>query len=241
MCAPSDLDRIPQSDYVIACQAPSKEDDNYESTYLRATLNLMAALRRNKPRRLLFVSSSAVYGVHDGSWVDADTEVSAEAEGLSENAKKLVEAEKLVFSSGFKSIVLRLSGIYGPGRNRVKAILDGKFTAGFSDSFTNRIHVDDAAQIIRFLLEKGKPGEAYIGTDDAPTTQKEFFEWIYSELQRPLPENPADQGQPRGSKRLRNDKLKEAGYVFKYPTFEEGYSEIISQLIPTSDIDSSAG
>lgn len=219
---------------MIACQAPSSENDTYESTYLRGTLNLLAALRKSKPKRFVFISSSAVYGVHDGSCVDESTAVTAESPGLSENAKKLVETENLVLSAGFKSIVLRLSGIYGPGRNRVKAIQEDKFTPSLTDGYTNRIHVDDAAGMIRHLLEKGVPNQVYIGSDDRPTTPREFYEWIYSEMGRELPKLSEGGAPLRGSKRLKNDKIKESGYVLKYPTFEEGYSEFFEHL-STSD------
>lgn len=234
LCQISDLDRIPPSDYVIACQAPSSEADTYEATYLRGTLNLMSALRRAKPKKFLFVSSSSVYGIHDGSWVDEATPVTAESSVLSANAKKLVETENLVISSTYRSMILRLSGIYGPGRNKVKVIQEGTFTPTFSEGYTNRIHVEDAAGMIHHLLENGTAGEIYIGSDDRPTTPKEFYEWLYAEMGLAMTNCTTESSALRGSKRLRNEKIKNSGYVLKYPTFEEGYSEFF-QSLNTSD------
>ncbi|MGH8500356.1 MAG: NAD-dependent epimerase/dehydratase family protein, partial [Methylococcales bacterium] len=121
----SDLDtlkNLPQTDFVVLCQAPKRETDTYRQTYLEGTKNLLLALQPKKGAGpyLILISSTSVYGTADGSWVDERTPVggSLESKEAEENAKVLIETEKLVLSSGFPALVLRLGGIYGPGRHR---------------------------------------------------------------------------------------------------------------------------
>lgn len=250
LSVPATLEALPACDAVVFAQAPSGPSVNYRTTYVEGTRHLLTALKgrpfdtaQGKPR-VIFVSSTSVYGTQDGSWVDEATPPGIERYSvpeLSQKAAWLLEAEGLVLNSGFESMVLRLGGIYGPGRNHAARVREGAARPYLTDKYTNRIHVEDAAAAIEVLLDRGKPGEIYLGVDDRPSTQREFYEWLYVRLGRPLPavsersesnppakpfDSPADGGLAQG-KRCSNNKLKALGWTPKYPSFKEGYAELL--------------
>ena len=241
------LKKLPAVDYVVMCQAPSKKNDDYNATYYEGTKNLLAALPpagggsasggKGACRKLLFISSTSVYSTQDGSWVDESTDPLTGKHGdreATENAKTLLSAEALVLSGAHPAMVLRLSGIYGEGRNRVKSILEGRIRPVLSDMYMNRIQVTDIVRAIRLLLEKGSPGEIYLGSDDSPCTQKEFYSWVFERLSMPVP--PAGDGETshfhgQSNKRVSNKKIKELGLKLRYPSFKEGYASLIADIV----------
>ena len=175
------------------------------------------------------VSSTSVYGVNDGSWVDEKTESDAPRG----DSKWISEMERVILSSDIPAIILRLGGIYGPYRHRLKQIEQGKFTPSFSDAYVNRIHVQDAVAGLELLIYKGRAGDVYLGVDDYPSTQKEFYTWLYEQLGWSLPQiESLPKDFVHGSnKRCSNKKIKDLGLSLKYPTFKEGYSEILKKEV----------
>lgn len=221
-------------DYVIFAQAPSQGSDNYRDTYYLGAKNILKILENQKPKKIIFISSTSVYSTKDGSWVDESTNPMKESYESAEseaNAKCLLDTERLVLSQDAPAIVLRLGGIYGPGRNRLRLIKEGKMRPSFDESYTNRIHVEDIVSAILCLFEKGKPGEIYLGVDNYPSTQKEFYSWICEKLKiRPDKNQAASETRRHGSnKRCSNEKIKELGLYFKYPSFKEGYLAILDE------------
>ena len=249
------LTKLPSVDYVVMCQAPSKKNDDYNATYYEGTKNLLAALPpagggsppdsrragvsggKGACRKLLFISSTSVYSTQDGSWVDESTDPLTGKHGdreATENAKTLLNAEAFVLSGPHPSMVLRLSGIYGEGRNRVKSILEGRIKPALSDMYMNRIHVTDIVRAIRLLLEKGSPGEIYLGSDDSPCTQKEFYSWVFERLSMAVPsasDGEASHFHGQSNKRVSNKKIKEIGLKLRYPSFKEGYAPLIADIV----------
>ncbi len=235
LLAPETLKDLPSVDYALLCQAPSRKNDDYEAVYYQGTKNFLEAMPKGGLRRLIFVSSTSVYSTQDGSWVDETTDPMASKHGdreATENAKTLLKAEEIVLKSPHPSIVLRLSGIYGEGRNRVKSILDGRVKPALTDLYMNRIHAADIVRAIRLLFEKGTPGELYLGSDDSPSTQREFYQWVFERLGMPLPA-AGEAGNPHGlsNKRVSNKKLKELGLKLRYPGFKEGYAPLIADIL----------
>ncbi len=231
---PNSLTKLPKVDVVIFCQAPSREADNYEDTYYLGTKNLLAMLGSPKPKKVILISSTSVYGTRDGSWVDEDDNPAApgyENKEQEENAKHLLATERLVLASGIPANILRLGGIYGSGRHRLQALKEGKIKPSFSDIYINRIHVEDIVAALLLLIEKGKPGEIYLGVDDAPSTQKEFYEWLYAKLSLPKPSTESTKvGSVHGSnKRCVNKKIKKLGLKLKYPSYREGYETLLRE------------
>ena len=234
------LQDLPPADVVVLCQAPSRQDDRYRETYFEGTRNLVAALRDKKPRKLILISSTSVYSQKGGEWVDEATPPGADAyetEEAAQNAKVLLETERFVLNSELPATVFRLGGIYGPGRHRLRLLKEGKMKPSFSDVYTNRIHVDDVVAGIVLLMEKGKAGEVYLGVDDAPSTQKEFYSWLCEKVSLTVKgSDPVTSGgqtplRAHGpNKRCSNKKIKDLGLKLKYPSFREGYAELIEEV-----------
>lgn len=231
------LTALPDADTVVLCQAPSKKTDEYKETYVDATRTLLAALKDKPLRRLLLISSTSVYAVTDGSWVNEATDPMTGNHGdieSRENAKTLLAQESLVLGSGHPAMVFRLAGIYGPGRNRVKSILEGRVQPALSDIYMNRMHLTDIVRGIRLLLEKGVPGQVYLGADDAPCTQREFYSWVFERLGLPAPKNakePEKEMTHGSNKRCSNGKLKALGLRLRFPSYKEGYAPLIEEAL----------
>lgn len=235
---PETLEALPPVDTVLFCQSPSRDSDRYHDTYVTGTKNCVEVLKKkNFPvKKVIFISSTSVYSAHDGSWVDeaANPKSSSYAnEELAGNAECLLEAEQAVLLSGFPANVLRLAGIYGSQRNRIKAIREGSWVPPLTDVHTNRIHIEDVVAGIRLLIEKGTAGEIYLGVDDEPCMQREFYTWLYGKLGTAPPteggKKPARSplAMHQSNKRCSNKKIKVLGLKLKYPTFREGYSSFL--------------
>lgn len=223
---PATLKNLPSVDSTVFCAAPNEHTpDAYRKIYIEGVRNLLDAWKHvgaGSPRPLIYISSTSVYGQNNGSWVDENSPTAP----ASETGKILLEAEKQVLGAGIPAIVLRLGGIYGPGRNRIEALKTGTFEVSDPDAFVNLIHVDDAAGAVLLLLEKGKSGEIYLGVDNEPVLRREYFSWLTGKLGIESPRAVESTG-ARG-KRCRNSKLISLGFRYKYPTFREGYKALIS-------------
>lgn len=218
---PETLKKLPPVDFVLICQSPSRESDTYENTYYRATQNLLDAVWGERLKKIVLISTTGVYAVNDGSWVD-------EKNGTLNESDIHLRTERWVLKDGRPAAVLRLGGIYGPGRNRIAAIRSGVFKPALSDDCTNRIHLEDVVSCIKLIFKKGKAGQVYLGVDDHPCTQREFYTWLYARLKIPVPEGGTDRMRPHGSnKRCSNKKIKALGLRLKYPSYKEGYAAFL--------------
>lgn len=222
----ADLNKLPRDwDWVVNTVSSSKGGvDEYRRVYLQGTRNILEWLAGSKIQRYIHTSSTSVYGQTDGSWVD---ETSA-TEPISETSRILIETEKLL--RDFPAVVLRVSGIYGPGRGHLfQQYLRNEATiAGDGSRYLNMIHRDDVVSAIIAVLERGAMGEIYNVVDDEPVTQLEFFQWLSRALSRPLPPHaPEGEGRKRGvtNKRVSNRKLRETlGWTPGYPNYRAGYA-----------------
>ncbi|HEX9086380.1 MAG TPA: NAD-dependent epimerase/dehydratase family protein, partial [Arthrobacter sp.] len=136
---------------VVAIAADSPTEAAYRAAYVDGLSNVLdAVLGSGAPvRRVLFVSSTAVYGDAGGDWIDERT--TPDPGGFS--GRIIREAEDLLISrlsgTGITPVVLRLGGIYGPGRTRlIDQVRGGSAVIPAEPRFTNRIHRDDAAAAI---------------------------------------------------------------------------------------------
>jgi nucleoside-diphosphate-sugar epimerase len=235
--APETLRNLPEVDAVIyAAAAERSTEEAYRRAYVDGVRNLLAApaLQRSPPRRFVFVSSTAVYSQDGGEWIDE----SSPAEATHFRARLLLEGEDLVRDSApaaTATTVLRLSGIYGPGRTRlIELVRSGQATyPPGPPRYANRIHRDDAAGALAHLLRLPSPAALYLGVDDAPVDLAEVLTFLAVELDAPLPrleEAPSIPGAAspeRTSKRCSNARLKSTGYSFRYPTYREGYGALL--------------
>lgn len=216
---------------VIAVAADAPSEEAYRAAYVRGVAHVLDALERDgvTPERVLFVSSTAVYGDAAGGWVDEATEPNPG--GFS--GQVLLEAEELLHSrlSGTSATTaLRLGGIYGPGRTRlIDQVRSGSAVIPDDVRYTNRIHRDDAAAaIVHLATMAGAPAPVYVGVDDEPADLGAVLRFLASELGLPEPQ-VGDAGPARGgNKRCRNDLLRSTGFKFTFPTFREGFRDVIA-------------
>ncbi len=228
------LERVPDADaLVFAASSGGRGAEAAERVYvdgLRTVIETFGA-RESPPERLVYTSSTGVYGDHDGGWVDettpldpttAKTEVLAEAERL---------ARELAPEFGIDGGVARFAGLYGPDRYRLDRYLEGPVTEGY----LNMIHRDDAAGVVRFMLGSTDE-ELLLAVDDEPVDKWEFADWLADacDVERPPKRTKAERladddlsaaarRRVRTSKRCSNDRLRALGYEFRYPTYREGY------------------
>jgi nucleoside-diphosphate-sugar epimerase len=238
---PEQLQKLPAGfDWVVHCVAAGGVMDNYQQTYFDGTSRLLEWLSLNPPRRLVYTSSTSVYGQIDGSLVDENSPAAPEAE----TSRILVATENLLLQAanagsrapGIPAIVLRVAGIYGPGRGHgFKLFLRGQARIeGQGSRYMNMIHRDDVGGCIRAALQAGQPGQIYNAVDNEPVTQRQFYEWLSATLGKPLP--PAEPDNPTRrraitNKRVSNTKLRtELEYAFEFPDFRAGYTSEIARL-----------
>ena len=243
---PESLEAVPDVDaLVFAASSGGGGADAARAVYvdgLRAAVEAFGA-RERPPERLLYTSSTGVYGDHGGDWVDED----AELRPATAKAEVLVEAEEVARSAGdfgVEPTVARLGGVYGPGRYRIDRYLEGPVTEGY----LNLIHRDDAGGALRFLLERGGAGadvpETVLVVDDEPVWKPDLSAWLAEACGveappvRTLEERLADDDLPagsrrrlRGQKQCSNDRLRALGYDFQYPTFRAGYRRAVEDYL----------
>lgn len=214
---------------VIAMAPDARSVAAYRAVYVDSVRRVVEAIHRDcaAPPRVLFVSSTAVYGVDDGTWVDESTPTTP----TSATAVTLREAEESLREQVPEAIILRLGGIYGPGRTReIDRVRDGSSAISSTPRFTNRIHRDDAAAaIVHLTTAQGQQNTVYVGVDDCPVEYRDVVEFLARSLEQPPPSVAADAGRPHVSrgKRCDNTRLRETGFVFSYPTYREGYAAVL--------------
>jgi nucleoside-diphosphate-sugar epimerase len=219
---------------VIAVAADAPTEEAYRSAYLNGVAHVLDALERDcvTPERVLFVSSTAVHGDAGGGWIDENT--TPEPGGFS--GRIMREAEELLLKrlggTGTSAVVLRLGGIYGPGRTRlIDQVRTGSAIIPDQPRFTNRIHRDDAAgAIMQLCTMSAVPSPVYLGVDNDPAELGDVLSFLAAELGLDVPAT-GDAGDARGgNKRCSNALLRETGFSFKYPTFREGYRDILAGI-----------
>lgn len=209
---------------VVATAAGERSVEGYRRAYVDALGHVLDAVGRVATTpRVVLVSSTGVYGVSDGSWVDEHTPPTAAA-GTS---AVLVEAEDLLRRRMPEAVALRLGGIYGPGRDRLlRQVGDGAPLAN-AGRFLNLIHVDDAAAaVVHLLLDVAAPSPVYLGVDGVPATRAEIASFIAAELGVAPPAHDVGSAAVSG-KRCRGELLRSTGFAFAYPSYREGYAALI--------------
>lgn len=224
---PQSMSKLPERiTQLVYLPAPDvREEQAYRAVFVEALGRLLQVLRGQPLKRVLFVSSSAVYGEHGEDWVDEDTPPAP----LGFNGRVLLEAERLLSTQPVPSIVLRLAGLYGPGRLQ---LLD-RLRAGSACAprapvhWSNRIHVDDAAAAIVHLLQLREPQALYLGVDDTPLPLHQLYGELAERIGAPaVPDGPAPAA--IGSKRLSNGRLRGSGFRLQWPDARAGYASFLN-------------
>ncbi|CAM3642526.1 Oxidoreductase [Pseudomonas reidholzensis] len=217
-------------DYLVYCVAASQHDEaGYQAAYVDGLRNVLSWLqaRGQQPRRLLFVSSSSVFAQQHGEWVDE----TAATEPAGYSGRIMLEAERVALASGIPASLVRLTGIYGPGREwLLSQVRQGYRVAEQPPLYGNRIHAEDAAGLLAYLLQADARGVAledcYIGVDDAPAPLADVVAWL-REYMGVTEWSDEQRVRRTGSKRCSNARAQALGWAPQYPSYKEGYAAIL--------------
>ena len=212
---------------VYAVGAKSRDEAAYRAAYIDGLGNLLRVLGEEgqSPARVVFTSSTSVYGQKRGEWVDEESPTHPRDFA----GQIMLAAEGLLHGSRYPSTVIRLGGIYGPLRTSLvqRVLAAESIPEHATPQYTNRIHRDDAAGAIAHVLGLDAPAATYLGVDDEPADQADVMRWIAARTGRVLPSAPSEEPPRTGSKRCSNKRLRESGYALLRPTYREGYADLI--------------
>jgi nucleoside-diphosphate-sugar epimerase len=182
-----------------------------------------------------YLSTTAVYGHHDGNWVDEGTALTpSTARGAAR-----VKAEAEWTALGLPLHIFRLAGIYGPGRGPFEKVRDGTARRIFKPGQVfSRIHVEDIAQVLEASLTRPNPGAIYNVCDDDPASPEDVLSLAATMLGLPEPPmvpyedaemTPMARSFYAENKRVRNNLIKdELGVHLRYPTYREGLAGLLA-------------
>ena len=225
------------SDLVLHLAPPGESGDRDQRT-----ANLIVALSTRPPRRLVYISTSGVYGDCGGAWVDEDRPVAPQTV----RGSRRLDAERTLFAWGERSgvavIVLRVPGIYAAERlplaqlKRASPVLRAE-----DDVYTNHIHADDLAAVCLAALERGAAGRVYNASDDSEIKMGDYFDLVADRARLPRPPRIARAAAEAGaiaegllsfmreSRRLTNTRMKaELGVRLRYPSVYEGVPPVVA-------------
>jgi len=218
--------------------------------------NLFRNVDRAALKKYIWASNLSVYGFPAAT---ARLDENSPLKPAYALGKTTVDAENLA-RENVPAIAVRVASIYGPGRDALAALREGRIRLlNGGENWTSRIHVADLVQVFLAALERATPDNVYLAADDLPTIQREFFQELAAvtgatmplalelnaarafgvfgramnalagERQYPMSENVI--GLVSGNYFCLNNKIKnELGVRLKYPTFREGYKEILETL-----------
>ncbi len=210
------LTKLPQqADALVFCVAPDERSaEAYRHLYVDG---LQRLLMQCQFKRVVFVSSTAVYAQDAGEWIDEQSLALAETF----NGKILREAENLCGQHD-QGVVLRFTGIYGPGRQWMLR----RAQAGDSGRahWTNRIHVEDGVAAIVQVLGLESPDKLYCVNDDCPALESEVLAW----LRDPGAEIAALNEVKSTGRRVSNGSLRATGWQPEYSSYRDGYRPLLN-------------
>jgi nucleoside-diphosphate-sugar epimerase len=204
-----------------------QSEESYRAVYETGLNNLLAKFR-GLP--WIFVSSTSVYGQSKGEWVDEESP----AQPGNSNSRLIRQAEQTLTGLNPANIVVRFSGIYGPGRESLlRLAAQAPAIQKSPPYYTNRIHQQDCVGVLAFLLAQRLHGvnleQCYLASDDDPAPQWDLVSWLAERLHCPPPTVKIVGDDADMNKRCSNRRIKALGYRFLYPGYKEGYQALIKQ------------
>ncbi|MDB2414440.1 SDR family oxidoreductase [Rickettsiales bacterium] len=181
-----------------------------------------------------YLSTTGVYGDHNGQWVDEKSQLRPNNDRL----KRRVEAEEDWSNSSLPVNIFRLSGIYGPNRSAIDNLKAGTARRiSKPGQFFSRIHVDDIATTLIASMNNIGIIDIYNVADDMPAAQEEVVFYAANLLDVKAPDlvdfedanlSPMARSFYMGNRRVSNKKIKdELGVELKYPSYKEGLQSCI--------------
>lgn len=221
-------------DFVVNCVgAASSDAQGYISSYIEGQDSVMKWLQQGSVKTFVFTSSTSVYPQSGKRFVDE----TASCVGVSEKGGLLLAAEQKCFppvSSISRSFILRLSGLYGPGRhllmNKVK---QGEDIDGNEDRILNLIHRDDAANAVISCLQADESnlGRIYNVSDGTHATRGQIVAWLAESLNLSTPSFKGDDEEGTPNRKVSNNRiLDDLSWSPEYSNYQLGYQSIFENL-----------
>jgi len=195
-----------------------------------------------RPAKVVLISTTGIYGDCQGAWVAEDRPPHPQTD----RARRRLSAERALQTwsrvTGVSSVILRVPGIYGPGKLPLARLQKGLPVLREAESpWSNRIHVDDLVETCIAAADRGRPGRVYHVADGQPSTMTDYFNLVADALGLPRP--PQISRDEAGkilsaemlsylaeSKRLDITRLREElGVSLRYPTLAEGLAASVSR------------
>ncbi len=248
---PESLKNLPQTDTLLYAVGFDRSANRSRHEIYVTGLNHVLSEIKGRTQKIIYLSSTSVYGQSSGEWVDETSECTPQRE----NGQICLEAEQLFEKQGLisaeedltisRAVILRLAGIYGPGRllARMEQIKAGEPLLGRPDAYLNLIHVTDIVNTILKFDTDIKLESHYLVSDNCPITRQEYYETLAFILNAPLPQFATEatrQGAMKSNrsnsteraaglnKRCNNRKLRGIpGLELVYPTIKEGLPQAI--------------
>lgn len=228
---PGALESLPTAGRTVFYLVPPPGEGDRDPRLAR----FLEAAGSRLPERVVYVSTSAVYGDAGGAWIDED----APLKPATARGRRRLDAETRLLAWGARTgvavVILRVPGIYGPGRLPLKRLEQGlPVVRAEQSAYTNRIHADDLAAVCVEAAARGRPGAAYNVSDGHPTTMADYFNRVadLAGLPRPPAVSMAEARRVLSSgmlsflsesKRLDNRRmLEELGVRLRYPDLAAG-------------------
>jgi nucleoside-diphosphate-sugar epimerase len=225
---PADLaPALARATHILASAAPDALGD----PFLQAAPQIAAS----RAEWVGYLSTTGVYGDHQGGWVDEDTPLTP----CSDRGRWRVLAEGQWRATGIPVHIFRLAGIYGPDRGPFEKVRDGTARRIIKPGqFFSRIHMADIVQVLAASIRQPAPGTAYNVCDDNPAPPEDVLSHAAHLLGLPEPPavpfehaemSPMARSFYGESKRVRNDRIKTGlGVQLRYPTYQEGLAALLA-------------
>jgi nucleoside-diphosphate-sugar epimerase len=230
LAAPGAAESLPEADAIVACQSASGDTEAaYRSAYVDANRALLAAALRTGVRAFVYTGSTGVFGQRDGSDVGETTPPAPSCA----TGRVLVEAERLVTESArpdLRASVVRLSGLYGPGRTGILArVRSGALALGpGDDAWMNFCHRDDAVSFVLAALERAAPGAIHHGSDAEPARRRDVIAWIAERFG--VEPGRSEAAPPGPNRRILSVATRATlGVTLAFPSFREGLAPLVSR------------
>jgi nucleoside-diphosphate-sugar epimerase len=232
---PHSLVHLPAAETVLyAVGHDRKAGRSIHEVFVGGLKSVLAALPSGIGK-VIYVSSTGVYAQSSGEWVDEDSPCEPKRNG----ALACLAAERALAAHalGKRGIVLRMAGLYGPGRilNAAEIRLNQPIAAP-QDGFLNLIHVDDAASVVLAAAQRAATPRTYVVADGHPVERQTYYQELARLLHAPEPKftAPPDDSpasvRATSSKRVRNVRmLAELGVTLKYSSYREGLAAIVAE------------
>lgn len=207
--------------------------------------HFLAALAPDRVRRIVYISTTGVYGDCGGDWVDETRPANPQVDRAFRRHDAEQQLQAWHAAGGGELVILRVAGIYGPGKLPLERLQrQTPMVAAEEAPWTNRIHIDDLVQVCEAAMARAPDGAVYNVSDGNPGNMRDYFDRVADLFE--LPRAPlvrladADGRLSSGllsylgeSRRLDNRRmLDELGVSLRYPTLQDGLAACAVQQAP---------